>query len=152
MFPVPEKFLWSEWHAPDLICTLGTQKRTTLCGAIRKRLPPKAGRNPEEPSVYWPTCIVPFKNEAPTVTTPDPAGKTLDECYNDCKTEDSCKHWTFDLDTGACSWHELLNFDTSYIEMPNFLTGEKYCAAETSKDFKNTFPWLKRNNEIKYSI
>jgi len=127
---VPPAFYWSEWSAPDVLCARGTQKRTSLCGAIRKRLPPKKGRSAEEPSVYWPTCIVPLKNAAPKVTTPDPAGKTLEQCWNDCKGEVKCNHWTFDLDTDACSWHEILNFD-SYVKQPNFLTGEKYCSAET---------------------
>ncbi len=43
-------FAWSEWSAPDVTCAEGTQTRTTLCGAWRRRLPPKAGRNPDDPA------------------------------------------------------------------------------------------------------
>ena len=34
---VPSEFLWSEWGVPDVPCGLGQQKRTTMCGALRRR-------------------------------------------------------------------------------------------------------------------
>ncbi len=45
------EFYWSEWSAPDVLCAEGIQKRTTLCGAFRRRLPPTAGRNEDDPAV-----------------------------------------------------------------------------------------------------
>lgn len=47
---VPDDFLWSAWGAPDILCSNGTQKRTTLCGDIRRRLPMIPGRNQDEPA------------------------------------------------------------------------------------------------------
>ena len=47
---VPEEFLWSEWGVPDKLCSVGTQKRTTMCGSLRRRLPNLEGRDSEEPA------------------------------------------------------------------------------------------------------
>ena len=47
---VPNEFLWSEWGIPDKLCDVGTQKRTTMCGSLRRRLPNKPGRDSDEPA------------------------------------------------------------------------------------------------------
>ena len=47
---VPAEFLWSEWGLPDKLCDVGTQKRTTMCGSLRRRLPNKVGRDSDDPA------------------------------------------------------------------------------------------------------
>ena len=47
---VPSEFLWSEWSVPDILCDVGTQKRTTMCGSLRRRLPNIPGRDSDDPA------------------------------------------------------------------------------------------------------
>ncbi len=73
--------------------------------------------------------MVPHKNSAPPLST---ATKTLEDCFNDCITDAACKYWTFDQDAGSCSYHDILDYE-DYRENPNFVTGEKFCAAPARK-------------------
>ncbi|XP_059096721.1 uncharacterized protein LOC131891214 [Tigriopus californicus] len=121
---LPDDFLWSAWGAPDILCSNGTQKRTTLCGDVRRRLPMVPGRNEDEPPVNWPSCVVPFENKAPVLSSTN--GGTLEQCFNGCKGDATCNHWTFNVETKKCSFHDLLQIE-SYVEQPTFATGEKFC-------------------------
>ena len=60
---VPTEFLWSEWGATDNPCGHGVQQRTTMCGALRRRLP-NLGNDDGAPPVYWPKCLTNKLNEA----------------------------------------------------------------------------------------
>ncbi len=90
-----------------MLCAEGTQTRTTLCGAWRRRLPPKAGRNPEDPAVNWPTCMVPRENTAPEINVAA-NGKSFEDCFNDCIADADCKYWTYDLEASKCTWQAIL--------------------------------------------
>ena len=63
VFSVPTEFLWSEWGATDNPCGHGVQQRTTMCGALRRRLP-NLGNDDGAPPVYWPKCLTNKLNEA----------------------------------------------------------------------------------------
>ena len=60
---MPTEFLWAEWGAPDKVCQNGVQQRTTMCGALRRRLP-NLGKDDGAPPVYWPKCLTNKLNEA----------------------------------------------------------------------------------------
>lgn len=73
--------------------------------------------------VYWPSCMVPYDNVSPPLAT---ATKSLEDCFNDCKTDSNCMYWTFNQDDSSCKVSNILNIN-SYVEKPNFITGEKLC-------------------------
>lgn len=74
--------------------------------------------------VNWPSCVVPFENKAPALSSTN--GGTLEACFNGCKGDATCNHWTYNVETKKCSFHDLLQIE-SYVEQPTFATGEKYC-------------------------
>ena len=56
---VPDEFLWSEWGLPDKLCDVGTQRRTTMCGSLRRRLPNKSDRDDDDPAGERCYCYIP---------------------------------------------------------------------------------------------
>ncbi len=60
------------------------------------------------------------------------SGGSLDDCFDGCTTDDACNYWSFDLDSGNCSYYAIqeINF---YYDMMNFVSGPKFCAGATSK-------------------
>ena len=56
---VPDEFLWSEWGLPDKLCDVGTQRRTTMCGSLRRRLPNKSDRDDDDPAGEIFYCYIP---------------------------------------------------------------------------------------------
>ena len=85
LISVPQEFLWSEWGAPDIPCGLGKQKRTTMCGALRRRLP--LIEDSGEPPVYWPSCLTDKFNEVEERLSE--SSGTLEDCMFNCK--DDCR-------------------------------------------------------------
>ena len=82
---LPKEFLWSEWGVPDKLCSVGTQKRTTMCGSLRRRLPNLEGRDSDDPAIYYPQCLGTKPNLAPEEVTDGAA--TLTDCFNNCVGE-----------------------------------------------------------------
>ena len=85
LISVPQEFLWSEWGTPSEPCGLGEQKRTTMCGALRRRLP--LIEDSGEPPVYWPSCLTDKFNEVEERLSESTG--TLEDCMFNCK--DDCR-------------------------------------------------------------
>ena len=120
-FSVPEEFLWSEWGQPDKLCDIGTQKKNTMCGALRRRLP-NPGRD-DLPPVYWPSCLLNKFNEA---SDTQEFSKTLEDCMNDCITTTDCQFWTFNKTVEKCYYSKIFKVSND-IAGPEYVSGSKDC-------------------------
>ena len=127
-FSVPDEFLWSEWGVPDVKCGLGKQKRTTMCGSLRRRLP-NPGRDPDAPPVYWPSCLKDKVNEATELN--QFTDKSLEQCMLDCKVaaEAECQFWTFNKTAQTCGFYGILKVEKD-ISGPEILTGARMCSGK----------------------
>ena len=119
--------MWSEWGSPDAKCGVGEQKRTTMCGALRRRLPLIEDNG--EPPVYWPSCLMDKFNEAEaTETTCTNQDKCLEDCMFNCL--DDCRYWTYNKTSQICYYSKLIK-STHDIRGPEIVTGSKQCKSTT---------------------
>ncbi len=118
---MPSEFLWSEWGAPDKICDIGTQKKTTMCGALRRRLP--LIEETDEPPVYWPSCLTDKFNLATSVNIVD---QTLQECMVACSQDEDCGFWTFNKTSSICHKSKILKIEEAFSG-PQYVSGKKQC-------------------------
>lgn len=123
--PLPSEFLWSEWGPPDVICGNGTQKKTTMCGDLRRRLP--LIEETDELPVYWPSCLSDKFNEA---TSNDIEGQTMDSCMTECSTDPNCRFWTFNKTSDTCHLSKLMKI-VHDISGPQYVSGNKECRSST---------------------
>ena len=97
-----------------------------MCGSLRKRLHNIDDRDPDDPALYWPDCLIPKPNDAPKENSE--TGKTLEECFTACKeaSKDICKYWSHDSKDGSCNFHKILR--TEHMkESETVISGDKYC-------------------------
>ena len=118
---MPDEFLWSEWGQPDKLCDVGIQKKNTMCGALRRRLP-NPGRD-DDPPVYWPSCLNNKFNEAADRQELD---KPLEDCMNDCVTTPDCQFWTFNKTEEKCYYSKIFKVSED-ISGPDYVGGSKDC-------------------------
>ena len=128
VFSVPTEFLWSEWGATDNPCGHGVQQRTTMCGALRRRLP-NLGNDDGAPPVYWPKCLTNKLNEAEVKQQQD--GITLELCMGNCKMqpEDVCYFWTYNKTEETCKYSSILKAENG-ITGDDILTGSRFCSGK----------------------
>ena len=86
-----------------------------------------------ENAVFWPSCLSPVENGAPALPA-SPAGTvTLDACFAGCKTEATCKFWSYSLASEVCTFHTILFTSPGAAETYEFVSGEKYCGSAIGK-------------------
>ena len=124
---MPKEFLWSEWGVPDVLCGIGTQKRTTMCGSLRRILPNIPGRDSDQPAIYWPDCLVNKRNVAPEGKE-DAGASTLEDCFTNCRGNADCDHWTFDVKDKKCQHFAVYKFEDK-VDL-SVVSGSKYCTGK----------------------